>query len=64
MVTHSIDQEARDMAAAAKNAIATHELVCAQRWASTMQTMKEIKAILAYGGSVAILVMLAALGLK
>lgn len=51
------------MARNAANQINTHELVCAERWRATMQTMKEIKAILAYGGSVAILVMLAALGL-
>lgn len=63
-MTHPIiDQEARDMAQAAKNAINTHELVCAQRWASTMQTMKEIKAILAWGGGTLIIVLLAAVGL-
>lgn len=64
MSSHVIDQEARDMARAAASKIDAHELVCAQRWASTMQTMKEIKAILAWGGATVILVMLAALGLK
>ena len=44
-----IDQKARDMAQAAHSAIMTHEQVCAQRWASTMSTMKDIKAILAWG---------------
>ena len=62
-MTQAVDQEARDMARDARAAVASHEAVCAARWASTMQTMKEIKAILAYGGSVAIIVMLAGLGL-
>ncbi len=49
MSSDFIDYEARDMANHAKQAILTHEQVCAQRWLSTMDTMKEIKRILAYG---------------
>lgn len=46
---HVIDQKARDMAQAAINQIQSHEKQCALRWGGTMQTMGEIKRILAWG---------------
>lgn len=49
MTAHvTVDQEARDMARAAAAAISTHEKVCAQRWRSTMDTMGDIKRIIAW----------------
>jgi hypothetical protein len=45
----AVDQEARNMASTAANAISTHELVCAERWRNTMDTMRDIKRILAWG---------------
>lgn len=44
-----IDQKARDMAQAAINQIQSHERECAVRWTGTMNAMREIKSILAYG---------------
>jgi hypothetical protein len=44
----TVDQEARDMARAATASINAHELVCAQRWKSTMDTMSDIKRIIAW----------------
>lgn len=49
MTSSVIDQEARNMATAAHSAIIVHEKVCAQRWLSTMDTMKDIKRIIAWG---------------
>lgn len=43
------DQKARIMAGEAKAAIASHEEVCAVRWESAMQTMNEIKRVMAWG---------------
>lgn len=43
------DQEARGMASEAMEAITTHEKICAVRWQSAMETMSEIKKILAWG---------------
>lgn len=38
------------MATAATAAITSHEKVCSERWRSTMDTMKEIKSIMAWAG--------------
>lgn len=48
-MTQVVDQDARDMAAAATNAISSHERVCAERWRNTMDTMRDIKRIMAWG---------------
>jgi hypothetical protein len=37
------------MAQSAKAAINAHEQVCAERWKTSIDTMKEIKRILAWG---------------
>lgn len=42
------------MAQSAASSIERHELVCAQRWSAAISTMKEIKSILAYGGTLLI----------
>jgi hypothetical protein len=57
MNSHVIDQEARDMARSATAAILTHEQVCEQRWRSTMETMGDIKRIIAWGITSLILAM-------
>ena len=44
-----VDQKARDMAQAAHNSISSHEKECALRWNASMQTMGDIKRILAWG---------------
>lgn len=49
------------MARDAKAAIASHELVCAQRWASTMATMNDIKRVLSWGNAALITTLLAAI---
>lgn len=37
------------MAQAATSAIESHEKVCSQRWKSTMESMSDIKRIIAWG---------------
>lgn len=49
MSTQLVDQKARDMAQAALSKIQSHEAGCEIRWTGTMSTLKEIKAILAWG---------------
>lgn len=44
-----IDQEARNMARQALARMDAHEQVCAERWGSSMNTMRDIKRILAWG---------------
>lgn len=56
------DQEARMIASQAMNAIVTHEKVCAQRWQSAMDSMSDIKKILAYGGALLIACLLGLIG--
>lgn len=63
MTGHSaVDQEARNMATAAVAKIESHELVCAQRWASTMALMGDIKHILAWSAGGLITTLLSIIG--
>ena len=55
------DQQARDMASEAMDAITSHEKVCTVRWQGAMSTMADIKRILAYGTAGIISCMLALL---
>lgn len=50
------------MAGHAMEAISTHEKVCAERWRSAMNTMSDIKRILAYGTAGLITSMIALIG--
>lgn len=58
----NVDQEARNMAQLAISQIHTHEAVCAERYGSTIKTMGEIKAILAYGTCALLSTMLVIIG--
>jgi hypothetical protein len=49
MNTQLIDQKARDMAANAMSAIVAHDKECAMYRKGTMQTLGDIKRILAWG---------------
>lgn len=63
-MTHAVDQEARDMAVAAKNAISSHERVCAERWNAANEKLDLIVKILGWGGGTLIVALLAAVGLR
>ncbi len=52
------------MAMAARNAIVSHEAVCAERWVAANQKLDLILKVLGWGGGVVVVAMLAALGLK